>query len=83
MTTIKRQPKVSAAEGVDSLVPGGNGRVSTAARTGATPAGLASPRLSGQALTPWLLVAMTGILFAGALFGYDQGVISGALTGIK
>jgi len=83
MTTIKRQPKVSAAECVDSLVPGGNGRVSTAARTGATPAGLASPRLSGQALTPWLLVAMTGILFAGALFGYDQGVISGALTGIK
>ena len=34
-------------------------------------------------MTAWLLVSMVVILFAGALFGYDQGVISGALNGIK
>jgi len=39
--------------------------------------------LIGQSVTGWLLVAMVVILFAGGLFGYDQGVISGALDGIK
>jgi hypothetical protein len=34
-------------------------------------------------MTPWLAVAMAVIIFAGALFGYDQGVISGALHGIQ
>ena len=34
-------------------------------------------------MTPWLWVVLVVVLFAGALFGYDQGVISGALRGIK
>jgi len=42
-----------------------------------------TPDLLGQSVTVWLLVAVVTILFAGALFGYDQGVISGALDGIK
>ncbi len=39
--------------------------------------------LSGQTLTPWLVVVLVVVLFSGGLFGYDQGVISGALHGIK
>src|SRR5271154_931610 len=41
---------------------------------------------SGQSITPWLvvvLVVVLFVLFSGGLFGYDQGVISGALHGIK
>src|SRR5271166_6383374 len=38
------------------------------------------PRVS---FTPWLGVVLVVVLFSGGLFGYDQGVISGALTGIK
>jgi hypothetical protein len=38
---------------------------------------------AGQTVTPWLIVVLAVILFSGALFGYDQGVISGALHGIK
>lgn len=34
-------------------------------------------------ITPWLAVVLAVILLSGALFGYDQGVISGALGGIK
>jgi SP family galactose:H+ symporter-like MFS transporter len=34
-------------------------------------------------VTPWLWVVVAVVIFAGALFGYDQGVISGALAGIK
>jgi sugar porter (SP) family MFS transporter len=34
-------------------------------------------------MTGWLLVVLTVVIFAGGLFGYDQGVISDALTGIK
>jgi sugar porter (SP) family MFS transporter len=34
-------------------------------------------------MTPWLSVVLLVVLFAGGLFGYDQGVISGALHGIK
>ena len=49
----------------------------------AQPLAPAPPPLTGQSMTPWLVVAMAVILFAGALFGYDQGVISGALDGIK
>ena len=41
------------------------------------------PALSGQSLTPWLGVVLVVVLFSGGLFGYDQGVISGALHGIK
>ncbi|WP_284943586.1 sugar porter family MFS transporter [Acidisoma cladoniae] len=38
---------------------------------------------AGQTVTPWLMVVLAVILFSGGLFGYDQGVISGALHGIK
>ena len=34
-------------------------------------------------MTRWLIVVLAVVLFAGGLFGYDQGVISGALRGIK
>ncbi len=34
-------------------------------------------------MTRWLWVVLLVVLFAGGLFGYDQGVISGALPGIK
>ena len=36
-----------------------------------------------HAMTPWLVVVLAVVLFSGALFGYDQGVISGALHGVK
>ena len=32
---------------------------------------------------PWLLMVGVVIMLAGLLFGYDQGVIAGALDGIK
>ncbi len=38
---------------------------------------------SAERMTPWLAVVLLVVLFAGGLFGYDQGVISGALHGIK
>ena len=38
---------------------------------------------SGDGLTRWLVVVLAVVIFAGGLFGYDQGVISGALAGIK
>lgn len=41
------------------------------------------PIPSGQHLTPWLVVVLVVVLFSGGLFGYDQGVISGALSGIE
>jgi hypothetical protein len=44
---------------------------------------VAVPQLSGQSVTPWLVVVLVVVLFSGGLFGYDQGVISGALHGIK
>jgi len=43
----------------------------------------AEPPPSGHTLTPWLVVVLVVVLFSGGLFGYDQGVISGALHGIK
>ena len=42
----------------------------------------AKPLQPGQTITPWLLVVLVVVLFSGGLFGYDQGVISGALHGI-
>ena len=38
---------------------------------------------AGGAITGWLAIVLAVVIFAGALFGYDQGVISGALAGIK
>ena len=37
----------------------------------------------GGAMTRWLVVVLAVVIVAGGLFGYDQGVISGALPGIK
>jgi len=42
-----------------------------------------TPPPAGQTITPWLMVVLVVVLFSGGLFGYDQGVISGALHGIK
>jgi SP family galactose:H+ symporter-like MFS transporter len=52
------------------------GKPPAAAATAAEPS-------TGQIVTPWLVVVLAVILLSGALFGYDQGVISGALRGIK
>jgi SP family galactose:H+ symporter-like MFS transporter len=37
----------------------------------------------GRRVGPWLLMVGVVIMLAGLLFGYDQGVIAGALEGIK
>jgi MFS transporter, SP family, galactose:H+ symporter len=60
---------------------------------GGDPAASASPRAAQdfivetagarERMTPWLAAVLIVVLFAGGLFGYDQGVISGALNGIK
>jgi sugar porter (SP) family MFS transporter len=39
--------------------------------------------VADQKVTPWLAVVLAVILMAGLLFGYDQGVIAGALAGIE
>ena len=41
------------------------------------------PASAGGAMTRWLAVVLGVVIVAGGLFGYDQGVISGALPGIK
>jgi sugar porter (SP) family MFS transporter len=41
------------------------------------------PPASPASFSSWLGVVLVVVLFSGGLFGYDQGVISGALTGIK
>jgi SP family galactose:H+ symporter-like MFS transporter len=47
------------------------------------PSAVASQPALGRSITPWLVVVLTVILLSGMLFGYDQGVISGALVSIK
>ena len=37
---------------------------------------------AAERVTFWLAVVIVAVIFAGGLFGYDQGVISGALPGI-
>ena len=51
--------------------------------TGVRSGAAKTPPLAGQSMTPWLMVVLVVVLFSGGLFGYDQGVISGALHGIK
>jgi len=41
------------------------------------------PPTQSSPLAAWLVVVLVVVLFSGGLFGYDQGVISGALAGIK
>ena len=53
------------------------------ARGSPTDPPLPADRPAGQTVTPWLMVVLIVVLFSGGLFGYDQGVISGALHGIK
>ncbi len=45
--------------------------------------GAAAETTADQTVTPWLAVVSAVILLSGAPFGYDQGVISGALHGIR
>ncbi len=42
-----------------------------------------APKPRSEALTGPLLVVLGVVIVAGLLFGYDQGVISGALGGIE
>jgi SP family galactose:H+ symporter-like MFS transporter len=45
---------------------------------------LAKPLVGApNAFSAWLFVVLIVVLFSGGLFGYDQGVISGALDGVK
>ncbi len=61
--------------------------ITPAAQAVPVTAGLVAPPIqppaSEQHVTPWLAVVLVVVLFSGGLFGYDQGVISGALHGIK
>lgn len=55
-----------------------------ALRQSASPAmSVAQRPASARGFSVWLAVVLVVVLFSGGLFGYDQGVISGALHGIK
>ena len=60
---------------------GPDARPLPAAKTPGLP--VARPPATARGMTPWLAVVLVVVLFSGGLFGYDQGVISGALRGIK
>jgi len=49
----------------------------------ASPGGPGTAKSPSSHITPWLLVVLAVVLLSGGLFGYDQGVISGALSGIR
>ena len=78
MTSLRKQPRASKKQ-LRALAVDRSAAPSIVADEPPS----AHPPLTGQSMTPWLVVAMAVIIFAGALFGYDQGVISGALDGIK
>nr|MDA3888769.1 sugar porter family MFS transporter [Allgaiera sp.] len=65
--------------GVDKAPLGRSGTPSAGSPT----ASASEPPATGQSVTPWLVVVLVVVLVSGGLFGYDQGVISGALHGIK
>jgi len=50
--------------------------------TGPNDTALSPAPKAGQNVTPWLIVVLVVVLFSGGLFGYDQGVISGAIKGM-
>ena len=71
---------MSASPKFDPNPLGPLGPLTTLSRIAPTRAAEPSPHAS---FTPWLAVVLVVVLFSGGLFGYDQGVISGALAGIK
>jgi SP family galactose:H+ symporter-like MFS transporter len=68
---------------VSALPSGAPGRRPPPAPRAAAASPLAPPPSSANSFSAWLGVVLAVVLFSGGLFGYDQGVISGALTGIK
>ena len=70
---------------MDHPVSSGPAKKVVHGRARGSPASALSPGdpSAGQTVTPWLVVVLVVVLFSGGLFGYDQGVISGALHGIK
>jgi len=66
-----------------TALPSGGPRPVIRAPTPVRVAEAPKPERSSGLFTPWLGVVLVVVLFSGGLFGYDQGVISGALTGIK
>ena len=64
---------------VEKGLPGRSGMPSAVSPASSVP----EPPPTGQSVTPRLVVVLVVVLFSGGLFGYDQGVISGALHGIK
>jgi SP family galactose:H+ symporter-like MFS transporter len=71
--------EIAAKEIADVPAPAAKHRPFPSASAVAT----AEPPPPGRTLTAWLGVVLVVILMAGGLFGYDQGVISGALHGIQ
>ena len=68
---------------MSALPSGAPGRRPPPAPRAGAASPLAPPLASANSFSAWLGVVLAVVLFSGGLFGYDQGVISGALTGIK